>query len=160
MKTAVRFAAALSGSFVLALAVAGCRSEKKDDRAPLTVEEQSQRDQSGASTTTLTGAPWVSNDSAIDRIVGARCGRETTCSNVGPDKHFVSTDACMKEVQSKAQDDLRAAECPGGVDAKQLEECLGAIHRESCSNPLDTIGRITACQKNQLCVSSEPRRAP
>ncbi|MBX3186382.1 MAG: hypothetical protein KF819_05170 [Labilithrix sp.] len=108
--------------------------------------------------TTVTGAHvGVSNDAAIGRLVAARCAREVACKNVGADKHFTTHEVCAKEVRATTASDLEASECPRGVDAKELDECLEAIQKESCTNPIDTISRLAACRTGELCLKTEER---
>jgi hypothetical protein len=115
-----------------------------------------EQDKSGApGSATLTGAAWVANDAAIDRVVAARCAREITCNAIGPDKHFTSGDACVREVGKKTRDDLKSSECPAGIDGKELDECLDAIRNESCNNPIDVISRLSACRTSELCIKPE-----
>lgn len=107
-------------------------------------------------TTTVTGANVLTSDSAIDRIVNARCAREAACNNVGPDKRFASRDVCVQNVRNDLRDDLKASDCPRGIDSKELEECLEEIKNESCNNPIDTISRLAACRTSDLCLSTDP----
>jgi hypothetical protein len=126
------------------------------------------RDRSGVHTddtrvgdTTLTGAnvATVANQSAIDRIASARCAREAACNNVGADKKYASNDVCSREIRGDMRDDLKASECPYGIDQKELNECLEEIRNESCNNPIDTISRLAACRTSDLCQkTAEPNR--
>lgn len=106
--------------------------------------------------TTVTGANVgvVQNASAIERIVQARCEREATCNNVGTDKHFSNRDVCQREIRADMKDDLNAKDCPAGIDGKELGECLDAIHKESCGNPLETISRLAACRTSDMCLKT------
>ena len=115
-------------------------------------KDPNEQDKSG--TTTLTGASWVANEAAIDRIVASRCAREVTCSNIGPDKHFTESDVCVREIRKKMQGDLKASECPSGIDGKELDECLDAIRNESCTNPIESLGRLAACRTSDLCLKT------
>lgn len=120
-------------------------------------------DRAGASTddhvgtASVTGADLggMSNDLAIERIVGARCARETACNNVGADKHFVSPEVCARELHSRIGDDLKPAECPRGLDEAALDKCMDAIRTESCSNPTDAIQRLAACRTSDLCIKKK-----
>ena len=120
--------------------------------------ERSYGDKSGPSdrigTTTVTGANvgGLSNQLAVERIVAARCQRETACNNIGSDKHFTSFDLCSRELRSKVGDDLKASECPRGIDTKELDECMESIRTESCNNPIDTISRLAACRTGDMCL--------
>ncbi len=111
--------------------------------------------------TTITGANVgvVSNMSAIDRIVSSRCAREAACNNVGNDKKFATNDACAREIRSDMHEDLKASECPYGIDQKELNECLDEIRNENCNNPIEKIERVAACRTSDLCLkTSAPNR--
>jgi hypothetical protein len=129
--------------------------EPPKDYPSLSERLRNPSEQDRAGTTTLTGASWVANAAAIDRLVASRCAREVSCSNVGPDKHFVDGAVCTREVSKKVASDLKASECPNGIDGKELDECLDAIRNESCTNPIDTIGRLAACRTSELCLKIE-----
>lgn len=154
------------------VAVAGCNRDRTDrsdrpvtvdDRPGIGVREQDNREQENKDfgTTTITGANVgsVSNHGAVDRIVAARCARETTCNNVGVDKHFQNAQACTQKLKADMKEDLSAEECPRGIDQKELDECLQAIRNEDCKNPIDTISRLGACRTSDLCLkTSAPNR--
>jgi hypothetical protein len=110
-------------------------------------------------TTTVTGAvvPSTTHDGAIARIVAARCARELTCNNIGSDKKFASQDICAQKIRVDMKDDLNATDCPGGVDQKELDECLAQIKSEDCNNPIDKIERLGACRTSDMCLKT---RAP
>jgi hypothetical protein len=120
------------------------------------------RDRSGTvGDTTLTGANvgTVSNTSAIDRIVSARCAREAACNNIGTDKKFTTNDSCSREIRADMHEDLKASECPYGIDQKELNECLTEIRNENCNNPIEKIERVAACRTSDLCLkTSAPNR--
>src|SRR5690606_22494340 len=120
------------------------------------VDPNVDRDRERTGTTTVTGAnvARVSNESAIDRIVAARCAREAACNNVGTDKRFTSSDVCSQKIKTDMRDDLSAKECPGGIDQKELNECLEEIKNENCNNPIDMIGRLAACRTSDLCMNT------
>jgi hypothetical protein len=88
---------------------------------------------------------------AVSSIYEARCQREARCNNVGDDKKYASMDACRSKVQSEWSKDLNLSDCPGGVDQKELSECLAEIRNDDCNNPLDHIGRVAACRSSDLC---------
>lgn len=119
-----------------------------------TMAGQQGAERQGAGQATITGANVVSNQAAIDRIVAARCQRAAACNDIGADREYASRDVCMREIRTSMRDDLKASECPGGIDAKELNECLTEIRNENCNNPLDTIGRLAACRTSDLCQST------
>ena len=90
-------------------------------------------------------------DWAVDRIAGARCDREASCGNVGQDKEYATRDACIDELRGSGRSDLRASDCPRGIDTTQLDKCLSEIRGEKCGNPIDTVTRIMACRTGDLC---------
>ena len=90
--------------------------------------------------------------SAVDSIAEARCAREDHCSNVGKDKKYASVHDCETRIRDDWKDDLNARQCPGGTKESQLNECLSAIRSEDCSNPFDTLSRLSACTAGQICV--------
>jgi hypothetical protein len=149
--------------FACLVAVAGCNRDRRErvdvdrDRPSdyPSLGSESNKDKSG--TTTVTGANITSNESAVNRIVAARCAREQSCNNVGADKRFSSHDVCVQKVRADMKDDLNAKDCPKGIDQKELNECLEAIQKESCNNPIDTIGRLTACRTSDMCLSVDSK---
>jgi hypothetical protein len=133
------------------VAVAGCKSDRERARAKMEHERE------GRGSTTVTGANVgsVPNESAIDRVVAARCAREATCNNIGSDKHYASRDICTQKIKADMRDDLTPKDCPRGIDPKELNDCLDAIHKEDCNNPLDMIGRLATCRTSNLCLKSD-----
>jgi len=112
------------------------------------------KDKDRTSTTTTTGAyvGRVQNGTAIERIVAARCEREASCKNVGHDKRFETQQTCVAKVRGDMREDLSTKDCPGGVDTKELDECLTAIRKEDCNNPIDMIERLTQCRTSDMCL--------
>ncbi|MBX3197124.1 MAG: hypothetical protein KF894_03120 [Labilithrix sp.] len=141
------------------LVAVGCNRDRErgsldHDRAPVTGESHPTTQGEPSGVTTVTGAGVVANLSAIDRIVAARCQREANCKNIGADKKHVSEQACAQKLKADMKDDLNANECPRGIDQKELNDCLGAIHKEECNNPIDSISRLAACRTGELCLKS------
>ena len=99
--------------------------------------------------TTTTGA--LSHDDAIMRLATARCEREASCNNVGPDKKYADRETCMREAGQNARGTLRVDQC-AMLDEKKLSSCMNAIKGERCGNPLDTLDVLTSCTRNQLCL--------
>lgn len=157
----MKLGAAWSVAIVVGLSV-GCHRGPSPDRDQATGPERpadrqlvNPDDQDKSGTTTLTGASWMANDDAVDRLVASRCAREVTCSNVGPDKHFVSGERCVHEVGTEIRSELNSSSCPAGIDARELDVCLDAIRNESCTNPIDVISRSAVCRTGNLCMKTE-----
>ena len=167
MKSVVRSVVPALALGVFALA-AGCDRDRVDhDRSvtpvtPVPGDRPADRlgttgtNNGGVGSTTVTGANVgsVTNQAAVGRIVAARCARETTCNNVGLDKHWANGPACTAKIGADMKDDLNAKECPYGVDEKELNECLTAIRGESCNNPIETISRLAACRTSDMCLKT------
>lgn len=140
------------------VAVAACNRDRDRvdvDRHEGRVTVDTNRDKSGTTTVTGANVGTVNNEGAIDRIVAARCAREAACNNVGADKHFATRDACSVKLKADMRDDLNAKDCPRGIDAKELNECLVEIKNEDCNNPIDMIGRLAACRTSDLCLKTD-----
>ncbi|WP_394844206.1 DUF6184 family natural product biosynthesis lipoprotein [Pendulispora brunnea] len=107
------------------------------------------------SETNTTGAavagPALDNAAAVASVALARCDREATCNKLGEGRDHPTRESCLTEMRGKAEGDLNASKCSGGVDRKALDSCLAEIHAESCSNPLDTLERLAACNTSALC---------
>jgi hypothetical protein len=144
----------VSGSVIATLGLVSLFACNRDrDHQPVTTDNN---DRPRVTATTITGANvggTVGNTNAIERIVASRCAREQSCSNVGVDKKYANTPACTAKLRADMKDDLNAKDCPRGIDAKELNECLDEIRKESCNNPIDTINRLAACRTSDLCLN-------
>jgi hypothetical protein len=147
------------------VACVGCKREHVDrDGFAERNFDYGATDKSGAGddrvgTTTVTGADIgaLPNELAVARIVAARCARETSCNNVGPDKHFVNHDVCARELSSRIGDDLKPSDCPRGIDSAAVDKCMDAIRTESCNNPIDTISRLATCRTSDMCLKADSK---
>ena len=144
---------------VLFVTALGCTRTKTVDRDGL-AEPPSFESPTG--TTTLTGANIgsLSNGLAIERLVTARCARETACNNVGGEKRFTNYDLCTSELRSSVGKDLEPSECKRGMDEDALDKCMDAIRSESCNNPIETLQRLATCRTSALCLKDNetPKR--
>ena len=109
----------------------------------------------GKTTTTGAHVGSMSYETATNRIVASRCDREVACDNIGAKKRFADRTVCTHELGVKLRDDLKPSECPNGVDAKHLDDCLTAIQKEACGNIIDTISRTNACKTSDLCLKAD-----
>ena len=96
----------------------------------------------------------MNNQQAIAMIANTRCARELRCENIGADKKFASMEVCKTELTDSKRDDLKLSECPGGIDRKELDECVAEIRNEDCSNPLEALERVMACRSSDLCLKT------
>ena len=140
MNTFVRFAV---------LTVAGCGAlacSHDSTHASSAATENVRANRPGESMTAASGT-----HSAAEQIASARCEREQKCGNIGADKTYSSSQDCLARIRADWQDDLNARECPGGVNQKQLDECLAKIRNEDCGSPFDTLSRVSECTAGQIC---------
>lgn len=96
--------------------------------------------------------PAARTKTAAEQIAQARCEREQQCGNIGNDQTYSSSQDCLARIQNDWKADLNARDCPGGVNEKELSECLAQVRSEACSNPFDTLARVTECTAAQICV--------
>lgn len=105
--------------------------------------------------TRTTGAPVARahGDVAASQLAAATCDRAVACGDVGGDDgDYKTREDCVKERTREGKDDLRAAECPGGVDRVQLDKCLTEIRGQRCGDPMDALGKASACRTSALCL--------
>lgn len=89
---------------------------------------------------------------ASEQIAESRCEREQQCGNIGNDRTYTTSQECFTRIQKDWRDDLNSRECPGGINQKELNDCLGQIRAEACENPFDTLARVTECTAAQICI--------
>jgi hypothetical protein len=144
---------AIGGACVLALVACNRRDEKTNESTTTSGERPREYDRG---TTTMTGAPMgaVTYETASARIVAARCDRAAACNDIGDKKAFVDRTVCMHELHSKLADDMKPSDCPGGMDAKNLDDCLTSIQKDSCGNSVDSIARMGSCKASDLCIKA------
>ncbi len=144
---------------LIALLLLACRRERDREKTererPVEQLLKDPNEQDHAGTTFLTGASWVANEVAIDRIVRSRCAREMTCGAVGANQHFASGDVCLAESRPRISSSLKASECPAGIDGALLDACISAIRDESCEKSVDARAHVAACQASKLCLRVE-----
>ena len=85
------------------------------------------------------------------QLAGARCKHAAACNQIGGDRDYASTDACMAQERGKAENDLRASDCPNGVDASRLQACLSQISSEACSGIGSGWNAMMSCKTGSLC---------
>ena len=88
----------------------------------------------------------------IERIAAATCEREESCHTIGPGASFANREACMGAVREKTRQTLNPAQSPGGIDQKALEDCLGSLDANHCTQPGDEITRAAQCSAHSLCI--------
>ncbi len=92
-------------------------------------------------------------DSAtVGRMATTRCDREQACNNIGGGKTYVTRIACMDQMQGNIANELNSYNCPNGLNAQQVDDCLAAIGQEKCDHPFDTLSRLEKCRTGALCA--------
>jgi Family of unknown function (DUF6184) len=99
----------------------------------------------------VTNAQRVDTTSAVSRIVDAKCRHSQECGEIGGSRQYASRDACMSDNRGKAENDLRASNCPRGIDSTRLEACLSQITTEACTGLGSGFNRSMACGTGELC---------
>jgi hypothetical protein len=128
------------GLFAIAAAGAACRER----------DHEGTRYSEGL--TTLTASSWYPTESAVDRIVTARCEHLFACNEIGPDAHYQTTDACVLDHRRAVRSAMSTSECPDGVDGRALDACVGAIRQDPCGLPPAATIHAPACQARELCL--------
>jgi hypothetical protein len=89
---------------------------------------------------------------AVARIVAARCEREVRCNHVGANGKYPNLADCTKRIRDEKRDTINEKDCRGGIDEKELSECLAEVRDEACRNPLVSISRLGSCRSSSLCL--------
>jgi hypothetical protein len=88
---------------------------------------------------------------AAAKLADAKCKHAAECNEIGGDRTYASRDACISDNRGKAEDDLRASNCPHGIDASRLEACVSEVATESCSGFMSGFNRSMTCKTGSLC---------
>ncbi len=93
----------------------------------------------------------LDTDTAAWRLAAAECKHASACNDIGGNRSYATTDACMAKNRGDAQNNLRAANCPRGVDSARLESCLSSVASEACSGIGSGFNRFMACRTSEVC---------
>jgi hypothetical protein len=88
---------------------------------------------------------------SVSQIASARCKHAAACNEVGGDRTYANMDACMSKMRGDAENDLRASNCPKGVNDARLRSCVAEINAEACSGIGSGLSRGVACKTSALC---------
>jgi hypothetical protein len=99
-------------------------------------------------------APAPTRDTAVvDRLSSSRCDREATCDNVGDGKKYASRQVCIDKMRGGIANDINSYQCPRGIDATAVSQCLTAIGNEECgAHPIEAITRMDKCRSGAMCM--------
>jgi hypothetical protein len=99
----------------------------------------------------VTSAQRVETSTAVSRLVDAQCRHADACNEIGGNRTYATKDACLSEARGKAENNLRTADCPRGVDSTRLNACITEIKAEACSGVGSGFSRSMACGTGTLC---------
>ena len=101
-----------------------------------------------------TADPASTHDAAVvNRLSNARCGREAACDNVGDGKKYASQQVCMDKMRGGIANDINSYQCPRGIDATAVSQCLMAVGNEECgAHPIEAITRMDKCRSGAMCM--------
>jgi hypothetical protein len=89
---------------------------------------------------------------ALQSLADARCDRAMRCNQVGGGQRWTSRDACIQSVRQTEREDINLYECTGGIDQKELSECLNEINTADCDSAFDALGQMAACRSSDMCL--------
>ena len=129
-------------------------AETQNSTAPKTESAASQEPTSestwgsGSSETQLMSADAIA---AADKIVAARCDRETLCRNIGLGKKYETRDGCDIAVHQETALSLNGEVCKKGVESSQLASCVSELKQENCASQLRALEQLSSCRRAVLC---------
>ena len=88
-------------------------------------------------------------DAAGIRIAFAHCDQEMSCDHSSTANSNVQT--CRDLVQAETTERLDEKSCPSCVNTSKLDDCVGAVQRTSCYDPIGIYERIMSCRASKLC---------
>ena len=99
----------------------------------------------------VTSAQRTDASIAAARLADAKCRHAADCNEIGGDRTYATHDTCISDNRGKAEDDLRIANCPHGIDASRLDACISQVTTESCSGFMSGFNRFMSCGTSSLC---------
>jgi hypothetical protein len=88
---------------------------------------------------------------AADKIVAARCDRETLCRNIGLGKKYETRDGCEIAVHQETALILNGEACKKVVESSQLASCVSELKQENCASELRALEQLSSCGRAGLC---------
>ena len=121
------------------LVAIGCKRDRGERERPPT-------------TTTTSADLRAFTEAGIKRIAEARCAAEVSCDETRPARRHTSLEICKDLLASELKGELDEHRCPNGLEERRVTDCVSAIERTSCFDPIDMIERIEACRPRALCI--------
>jgi hypothetical protein len=127
------------------LSAVACKGAKKNE--PAVVEK--------TGTSTITSSELrQSVDDASQSMAFAHCEREMSCSGLNSWTLQANKDECVARLKTETSKELSAESCPRGIDHANLVNCLAAIERTGCGDPIGGLIELQDCKKDKLCISA------
>jgi hypothetical protein len=89
---------------------------------------------------------------ALLSVAAARCDRAERCLQVGPNHRYDTRSDCLMAVRAVENDEINLNACSGGIDQRELNECVAAIKGSECDPSLDSLRQSNACRESELCL--------
>lgn len=96
-------------------------------------------------------ASMIAYQTAASRITEAHCDREASCDQIGTNRRFATRERCVRDQGKKTQQEVKAADCPNGIDENRLQTCLGRIGVQECTDLVMSLANVDACSTATLC---------
>lgn len=112
-------------------------------------------EQAGTSTVTSAAIRNAADD-AIQRVAFARCQQELSCSNLTSWTLADNQKTCIERVKADTARELSPQACPKGIDHDRLVDCVAAIERTGCDDPVARLMQLEDCKKSRLCSGVAP----
>ena len=87
---------------------------------------------------------------AVASLAAEECDREVRCEKVGQDKKYKTRAECVSKVEHDKGQNINAKACPKGINEGNLNRCLHAIRKQTCS-PV-SLEYAEACKTVGICV--------
>ncbi|HVH43248.1 MAG TPA: DUF6184 family natural product biosynthesis lipoprotein [Labilithrix sp.] len=115
------------------------RSRERDERS------------NAAGTTTVTSAELRDSvEAASHRLATARCEQEVSCAGLTRWTREANMTACLGRVKVETAKELEV--CPRGIDQGGVVDCIAAIQRTSCDDPVSRLMQLEDCRTSKLCI--------
>lgn len=96
-------------------------------------------------------------EDASRRVSFARCEKEMACSGLTRWTRDTNEAECIDRVKVETMKEVNVQACPRGIDHERLVDCVAAIERMGCDDPVGRLMELEDCRQRRLCVSAPAR---
>ena len=114
--------------------------------------KRARKEEKPAMTTLTSAALRDSVEDASQRVASARCAQEVSCAHLTGWTREANMTACLDRVKVETARELGPEVCSRGIDHDRLIDCVAAIERTSCDDPVSRLMQLEDCRKNKLCI--------